>query len=421
MAQKRYRFPKGTTKISPKEIEHALCNYLVVEIPGTVSKVEVRAENGNRPFVAEQLILHEGTLELRFGFASKAIRYNVPKSVRTISCPGGYGSNDSVGFMAPRVLCLNADFISAESLQGVEYLQTHSSSYVGYSHCSNLKHFVYLGTTINQKHGQFDYLTPGCVIHVENEKMAKSVLKRTNILENYVVVDAQEWKDFPADKLALTTEEYDPESRMLPLQKEMRAEELRKRKEKEEQAAVQHREREKAKMINKITDMAAKPAFDAAGLEYDIRSVKDKTHEGADMLEITLPMVKKIVRSQNYTHTTHKFKCSFIMSPDVVTDVIDSVVSRAKQLSDFLAANKEFTDKHEITYDFKHDASCAFLTAAVVPQCGISLPITDGRIVAKLFQESCREDANAIITFAEQLNRQLQETKNGLENVEVEF
>lgn len=419
MAQKRYRFPKGTTKISPKEIEHALCNYLVVEIPGTVSKVEVRNENGNSPFIAEQLILHEGTLELRFGFSSKAIRYNVPKSVRTISGPGGYKSNDSVGFMAPRVLCLNADFISASSLQGVEYLQAHSSSYVGYSHCSNLKHFVYLGTTINQKHGQFNYLTPGCVIHVENEKMAKSVLKRIKILESYVVVDAQEWKDFPADKLALTTEEYDPESRMLPLQKEMRAEELRKHKEKEEKAAAERREREKAKLINKIADLVAKPAFDAAGLEYDIRTAKDEMHEGTTMLEITVPMVKKTVSANAYFRTTTKFACSFTMNHDAVTDVIDSLVSRAKQLSDFFAANKEFTDKHEITYDLNQDTSYLYSTA--VPLCGISLPITDGRIVAKLSQGSCREDANAVITFAEQLNQLLQEMKNGLENVEIKF
>ena len=249
MTKKKFKFPKGTTTISPKEMEEALCNYEIVEVPGTVSKVQVKAEGQGRKFIAKELILHEGTLELDFGNSSQNIRYNVPKSVHTIIC---FCRGVCDGFMAPKVLCLNLGFRRATGLKGVEYLQHHSLSCVNWSF-RNLKHYVYLGTTMNRKEDQFARLTPGTVIHVENKTVAKSVLKRVNIFETYVVVDAQEWKDFPADKLALTMEEYDPESRILPLQKKMREEELQEKAEKERQEREEERQRQKERMAASIT------------------------------------------------------------------------------------------------------------------------------------------------------------------------
>lgn len=258
------KIPKGTTTISPQEMAEALCNYEVVEIPGTVRKVLVSADEKGRKFIAKELIFHEGTLELRLPYTTQNIQYNVPKSVREIRCNFRYNDDTPNGFQAPKMLCLNDDFQYAEGLTGVEYLQHHNSSCVAKSHFTNLKHYVYLGSTINQKGGQFERLS-GAVIHVENEKVAKSILKRTDTFEtlifnSYVVVDAQEWKDFPADKLALTMEEYDPESRILPLQKKMREMKLQAKAEKERKEQEEERQRQKGKMIASMT----KPIIQAA-------------------------------------------------------------------------------------------------------------------------------------------------------------
>lgn len=257
MSKQKFKFPKGTTTISPQEMADALCNYEVVEVPGTVRKVLVNAEEKDRKFIAKELILHEGTLELRLPYTTQNIQYNVPKSVREIRCTFHYYNDTPNGFQAPNILCLNDDFQYAEGLKGVEYLQHHNSSCVAKSRFSNLKHYVYLGSTINQKGGQFERIS-GAVIHVENEKVAKSVLKRINTFEtlifnSYVVVDALEWKDFPADKLALTMEEYDPESRILPLQKKMREEKLQEKAEKERKEQEEERQRQKDKMMASMT------------------------------------------------------------------------------------------------------------------------------------------------------------------------
>lgn len=253
MSKQKFKFPKGTTKISAKEMTEALCNYETVEVPGTVRKVHVDMEEEDRKYIAKELILHEGTSELRFGYSTQNIQYNVPESVREIRCWYHYSDDKSKGFQAPKVLCLNDDFQYAGGLRGVEYLQHHNSSCVAMSRFRNLKHYVYLGSTINQKGGQFEDLTPGAVIHVENEKVAKSMLKRCNIFDNYVVVDALEWKDFPADKLALTMEEYDPESRILPLQKKMREEKLHEKAEKERKEQEEERQKQKDKMMTSMT------------------------------------------------------------------------------------------------------------------------------------------------------------------------
>lgn len=262
MAKKKLKFPKGITTISPQEMADALCNYEVVEVPGTVRKVLVNAEEKDRKFIAKELILHEGTLELRLPYTTQNIQYNVPKSVREIRCSFRYDDDTPSGFQAPKMLCLDADFQYAEGLTGVENLQHHNSACVACSKFKNLKHYVYLGSTINQKGGwrQFSNLTPGAIIHVENEKVAKSMLKRCNIFDNYVVVDAQEWKGFPADKLALTMKEYDPESRILPLQKKMREEKLREKAEKERQEQEEKRQKQKDKMVASMT----KPIIQAA-------------------------------------------------------------------------------------------------------------------------------------------------------------
>ena len=117
-------------------MEEALCNYEIVEVPGTVRKVQVKAEKEDRRFIAKELILHKGTLELNFGDSSQNIRYNVPKSVREIRCCTRYGAYD--GFLAPKVLCLDDDFRDAEGLKGVEYFQHHNSSHVVCSRFQNL-------------------------------------------------------------------------------------------------------------------------------------------------------------------------------------------------------------------------------------------------------------------------------------------
>lgn len=331
MSKQKFKFPKGTIKISAKEMTEALCNYETVEVPGTVRKVHVDMEEEDRKYIAKELILHEGTLELRFGYSTQNIQYNVPESVREIRCFLRYDAFD--GFLAPKVLCLNADFQYAEGLTGVEYLQHHSLSCVACSKFKNLKHYVYLGSTINQKGGQFKDLTPGAVIHVENEKVAKSMLKRCNIFDNYVVVDALEWKDFPADKLALTMEEYDPESRILPLQKKMREEKLHEKAEKERKEQEEERQKQKDKMMASMTLPIIKAALEPLCDSCTISKIDDDKQTVT--VSVSLDVIKWFDNRDRLLGTRLEISSS-----------MDNISENAQKMAKVLSELKDFFQRY---------------------------------------------------------------------------
>lgn len=404
MAKKKFKFPKGTTTISPKEMEEALCNYEIVEVPGTVRKVQVKAEKEDRKFIANELILHKGTLELNFGDSSQNIRYNVPKSVREIRCCTRYGAYD--GFLAPKVLCLDDDFRYAEGLKGVEYFQHHNSSHVVCSRFQNLKHYVCLGPIMNRKEDQFAGLTPGAVIHVENEKVAKGILKRINIFEtlifnNYVVVDAQDWKDFPADKLALTMEEYDPESRILPLQKKMREEALRKKAEKERQEREKERQRHKDRMVASMTRPIIQAALEPLCDNCIIWKV-DNDNEKITVRE-SLDSIKW------YDHNDRLRGTCFEMSSST-----DNIVDNAKNMAKVLSELKDFFQRHvrdmerlkmklqeSVNSWMQVDWNILLATRCL----GIS-------ILATVARDSVAEDSKVFAAFTEELDSILTRAKN---------
>lgn len=338
MAKKKLKFPKGITTISPQEMADALCNYEVVEVPGTVRKVQVNAEEEGRKFIAKELIFHEGTLELRLPYTTQNIRYNVPKSVREIRCTFRYNDDTPNGFQAPKMLCLNDDFQYAEGLTGVEYLQHHNSSCVAMSRFRNLKHYVYLGSTINQKGGQFESITSGAVIHVENEKVAKSILKRiytfeTVIFNSYVVVDAQEWKDFPADKLALTMEEYDPESRILPLQKKMREEKLQAKAEKERKELEEERQRQKDKMIASMTKPIIQTAVEPLCDSWNILKVDNDKQTVT--VSVSLDAIKWFDHRDRLVGTRLEISSS-----------MDNIAENAQKMAKVLSGLKDFFQRY---------------------------------------------------------------------------
>lgn len=413
MSKQKFKFPKGTTKISAKEMTEALCNYETVEVPGTVRKVHVDMEEEDRKYIAKELILHEGTLELRFGYSTQNIQYNVPKSVREIRCWYHYSDDKSKGFQAPKMLCLNDDFQYAEGLKGVEYLQHHNSSCVAMSRFRNLKHYVYLGSTINQKGGQFEGIS-GAVIHVENEKVAKSVLKRINwyetlIFNSYVVVDALEWKDFPADKLALTMEEYDPESRILPLQKKMREEKLREKAEKERKEQEEERQKQKDKMMASMTKPIIMGALEPLCDSCTISKVDND--KDTITVNVSLDAIKW------YDHRDRLLGTRLEISSSM-----DNISENAQKMAKVLSELKDFFQRYAKDMERLKMRMGESTNLWVDVNWGVFLATRcNGKaIMASVARDRAAEDSKAFAAFVEELDSIIFHARHD-ENINVEI
>lgn len=264
---KTFKFPVGTTKIDKKELKEVFAKYERVEIPGTVFRIDARFDiNDSSRFVVKELVLNEGAQSLIL-FANNTPSVNVPKSLLEIE----------TNAQLPRVLCLPESFIKLTSnINGVEYLQAYSDSEVRYCfRGSKLKHYVHLGERISPKYYLFDGIPEGCVIHVESEKMAKSVLKKGgfDVSKVYVIPDALEWKDFPADKLALTMEEYNPESRITSAQTALIEKKFEEQKRKAEEFAQMERERNKGKIMSGMLLPLVENFMSDKGLEYNVSKI----------------------------------------------------------------------------------------------------------------------------------------------------
>lgn len=395
MADKKYTFPKGTTSIPPKELHEVFRKYEIVEIPGTVSEVRTRLTNIDLKSVLKELILHEGTVALNVTI-DKSVRYNIPSTLLDIACPG----------TAPKVVCLSIGLHKAHfcNFCEIEYLQAHTNSDVRYNRFRDLKHFVYLGSTIkNWVHSPFDNIPAGCVIHVENMKMAMSVLKKCDVLKHYVVVDAEEWKDFPAEKLGLTMEAYNPESRILPEQITMREEKKlqleAEEKEKQEEARNIQKQKMIASIAEKVVALVLKPLVGPNSPDkyrwnennYHVKAQEDeKTGESLVSIEIILA---KNLWDDNWSKSLWS---EVKMTATEVAEKINIYAEHFNRLQSFIEENRELIEYHEIRMGGKR-------TIPLCPTPGISLPFFDSIIVGRVEPATIQEDVKKIKDFADQL------------------
>lgn len=265
---KTFKFPAGTTKISKKELKDVCFKYERVEMPDSVLEIDALfSDQDNHRFIVKEFVLNDGIQSLKL-IISRKFSINVPKTLLEIV----------TNAQLPQVICLPENFIHLEcGINGVEYLQAYGESEVRNilgKYCK-LKHYVILGKKLSPKKHLFDFIPDGCVIHVESNKMAEKVLKRGgfDISKVYVVADALEWKDFPADKIALTMEEYNPESRITTAQIKLQEKKAEEAKQKAEEHAQKERERSKGKIMGGMILPFVKNFLSDKGLEYKISEI----------------------------------------------------------------------------------------------------------------------------------------------------
>ena len=235
-----FEFPDGIKNLKLSQIKAAVCKYEKVVFPGSMTKVELLFRYFADKVKVREIELHEGVQYLScIATGNHDVDIiNVPNSILEMDFNVNYCMH-KYNFILPKVVCLPIGARKLINFTGVEYLQAYSHQEIRFYRCDMLKHYVYLGEGPSIQGDQFDYMPSGSVLHVQSLKTARDVLKKVDVEEVYVVADADDWKDFPADKLNLTMEEYDPESRILPEQIKLR---VVSRKEKEIKAAA---EREK--------------------------------------------------------------------------------------------------------------------------------------------------------------------------------
>lgn len=370
---KIFQFPSGTTKISKNEFTKVFSEYERVEIPGTVFKINARFDNDESSrFLVKELVLNEGLQSLSL-FANRTFSVNVPNSLLEIQ----------TNALLPRVLCLSQSFQKLSlGLNGVEYLQAYSDSEVRYcfEKDSKLKHYVYLGEKIPPKQYLFSDIPAGCVIHVESNKMAEKVLKKGgfDVSKVYVIPDALEWKDFPADKLALTMEEYNPESRITPAQVKLQKEKAEKQAREAAEKIQQKRERNKGKILSEMMLPLVNAYLSDKDLEY---KVSKEVREG--VLDIQFQFSKDLYMRAG-------------IQSERPEDSLRQIVEAALKIRDLYT---------------RYQADIASLHICVRESCGInndnaymSIPLANKVFVTgKMRIESLAADAAAIITVANDL------------------
>lgn len=410
MAKKTFRFPKGTEKISAKEWAEVLSTYEKVEVPGSVVNVSINTEGTD--ITTKEIVFHKGTQQLSLISDKKTIFFNIPTTVHTIR---NWNYNGENLFHTSRILILGIGVMSAEGIQGPEYLQYYSTtrvaSYNGRK--QDLKHLVYLGTKIDQKYGSYN-VPDGCVIHVEQKKTALSILKRVNVDTVFVIPDAAEWKDFPADKLAMTMEEYNPESRILPEQKKMREEKEKARVEEKEQELIKQRQIRKERLLQDMSAQVVKPVlaplFGTFEREtwngqvvndpaYRVKIIEEK--EGADnVLELTAIIEPNLFDDR----WKRSLAIEFRMLPTEITDKMVDISHHFTQIKDFVAKNKEMFSKYHLDFHLND-----FCKNTYTP--GLSLPFQDYNIVAQLNKNRIQEDVEELTKFVSGFSKVINEAK----------
>lgn len=370
---KTFQFPAGTSQISKKELKEAFSKYERVEIPNTVLRFNVRFNNDESSrFIVKELVLNEGIQCLTL-FANRRFSVNIPKSLLELE----------TNAQLPRVLCLPENFIRLNwGINGVEYLQAYGESEVRYCFGKNskIKHYVLLGNKLTPKQYLFDDIPAGCVIHVESEKMAEKVLKKGgfDVSKVYVIPDALEWKDFPADKLALTMEEYNPESRITSAQTALIEKKFEEQKRKAEEFAQMKRERSKAKIMGGMLLPLVENFMSDKGIEYKVAKI---ACEG----ELTI---------------------QFKLAEDLYILSGIKQESPEESLGGIVEAVQKFRDLYS-----RYEENIAALFIWIRKSCGfnnddpyMSIPLAENvYVTGKMRMTSLATDATTITTFAQEL------------------
>lgn len=401
---KTFQFPAGTTQISKKELKEAFSQNERVEIPGTVFRISARFDNDESTrFAIKELVLNEGIQSLIL-FSHKSFSVNVPKSLLEIETSA----------LLPRVLCLPENFIRLNGgINGVEYLQAYGESEVRYcfNRNSKIRHYVLLGKKLTPMQHLFDYIPAGCVIHVESEKMGEKVLKRGgfDISEVYVIPDALEWTNFPADKLAMTAEEYDPESRLLPLQKELREEKLREIAEMERQRQQQERQRQKNRIISSMAVPVIKAALEPLCDSWTISRIDN------DVETTTVRLSPAGIKWQDYNNMPMITRLELSSSTDTIAENAPKMAKVLGELKDFFQRNAQDMKrmKMKIDKDTNPRAHVDWNIFLATRCKGIT-------IVATMNRDSIAEDSKVFATISAELDSIITRAKY-IDKIDVEI
>lgn len=386
--QKVFRFPDGTKSISNEEMRRALCTHDRVEFPGSVINLKIDFRKCEPICRCRELILDEGIISFSTigeKYVPHEIHYNTPNSLIEL---------DS-GCSAPKVVCLSVALRKCSHLRGTEYLQAHASSDVRWFSCDNLRHYVLLGDKISNRQNQFDYISDGCVIHVESKQVALQVLKRCDVEKLYVVADADEWRDFPADKLALTAEQYNAESRILPEQIELRQQCAAKRQQEKEQKEEKKLQEAKNKKINDMSANIVASALQSVHAAFRIDYLKPDGR-----LPIYIQVVENIFSEgyRSYEGWNESLNVCLDIAPiDVAAAMphLTELILGIRSLFD----NSEFVKNREMRY-VKNNNSLR-LSSPI-----ISLPLGhNGSLAFSLNMEDILKETKSAILFVKELNK----------------
>ncbi|MDO4497602.1 MAG: hypothetical protein Q4B58_07235 [Bacteroidales bacterium] len=389
MAKKIYKFPEGTTSVKPIEINKALCLNDVVEFPGSIVNITVKPSAYAQRVKAQELIFHEGIREIVLG-PGCPFKYNIPKSAIKIDSIMYDSQEKPIG---PRVLCLDEKVQQAYGLYGVEYLQGWNTSEIRYLNAEKLKHYVFLGKG-RLKSYAFNNLPEGCVIHVENVTMAKKVMKVCSIHAD-VVPDALEWKDFPKEKLALTAEEYNSSSRILPEQIKLREEWAHEKEEQKRQEEDSIRQYKKQQLMAGMADTILQPLLKPAGFDYSVQMNEDLA---TCTIEISV--------IQNLWDRYGTLWMEARIPLDQVAQYAQELCDMTTRIGEFHMRQHGVMELHNITYALPLHRSTRI--SSDIPPCGLSLPMSGGQLTASLRQEHLLDDVQTIKQFADELNALLQ-------------
>lgn len=400
MQNNRYIFPEGIQTIDKNDMIEALTSYDSIEIPGSVREVNISMVNGydtSKQIKTREIVLHEGTISVR-NTESHHFAINIPDSLIEIE-----------GFQAPKVCSLPLSFRKAYHVSGIEYLQAYPQADVRYPWDDMLKHFVLLGEELPYIVHRFEHVPDGCVIHVESNNMAETVLKYVDANKVYVIPDACEWRNFPADKLQLTMEEYNPESRLTPRQIE-----IRKAKEAEcaaEEAKRQEKMRQEGKerSIRKMVEPIIMPILE--GLlgpqesmidwryqetlyKYSITVTEGKT-PGETFIIVKASAVNGLSINYYSHYKSKDFNAYAIVLSFAATDFpkcVPLIATEITKLRDYLETHRETINRyHLIPGDEKFKPEC--------PTPGVSLPFLDTVMVGNVNMETIENDVLKIKEF----------------------
>lgn len=355
-----YSFPEGTRQIKAADMEKALLNYDCIVISGSVENVRISTSKISQPIRATEIIFNEGVRTLNL-YSDKRIVFNMPSTLLKVNAEGEAYPNSNI-------LCLPSGFQELDII-GVEYLQACDSCSVELPRRnSTLKHYVLLGNKLSLKRSAFWGCPKGMVLHVESKKVALSILKKwkrefywdynwhwcgtdVSLFNAVVVPDADEWMDFPKDKLSLTLEEYDAESRILPEQQRLRKEAIeflnpktRARKEKEQDLQENKGYYAFEKEFLDVVNPALKPLNVSCKLEV-LGGKKNWNKYKSCRLSTTLLAKKESGWNNDLTFEVILHKENLVANVDHIVAVVQDLVC-------FHRSNNEIIRKYDIGYSF---------------------------------------------------------------------